>query len=78
METMTLYETLGGIGFLLIVCAHALAVLALRKELVETNSQNTPDPAGKDHAPAQPIVRHNATSRTMPAHHLRDYLRPVG
>ena len=75
---MTLYETLGGIGFLLIVCAHALAVLALRKELVETNSQNTPDPAGKDHVPAQSIMRHGETSRTMPAHHLRDYLRPVG
>jgi hypothetical protein len=75
---MTLYETLGGVAFLLIVCAHALAVLALRREQVETNSQNTPDPASKDQVPAQSIPRHGETSRTMPAHHLRDYLRPVG
>ena len=76
MDTFSLYELLGAAAFLLMIGAQVLAVLVLRKMLVEANPDAdrklAEKPAGKPK-----LERPLGQGQTQPAPYLRDVARPA-
>ena len=76
MDTLSLYEWLGAAAFLLMIGAQALAVLVLKKMLVEVNPDADRKPADKPVGKPK-IERPLGRGQTQPSPYLRDWARPA-
>jgi hypothetical protein len=75
VETMSLYEVLGGVAFLMMIGAQVLAVLVLKKMLAETKPDADRKSTDKVIAPPPAIGRHADANNTFRSRYVRDFVR---
>jgi hypothetical protein len=75
VETMSLYEVLGGVAFLTMIGAQVLAVLVLKRMLAETKPDTDRKPTDKMIAPPPAIEPHADASQTFRSRYVRDFVR---
>jgi hypothetical protein len=75
VETISLYEVLGGVAFLTMIGAQVLAVLVLKRMLAETRPDA--DRESRDKAPVSPpaINRPADANQTFRSRYVRDFVR---
>ena len=77
MENLSLYEIIGGVAFLILIGAHPLAILVLRRGAAEINPDKAQSPAATGPVPPHAIERYEDECRTLRSRYLRDLLRPA-
>jgi hypothetical protein len=75
VETMSLYEVLGGVAFLMMIGAQVLAVLVLKKMLVETRPDADRKATDQAAVPPPAIGRHADASNAFRSRYVRDFVR---
>ena len=75
METLSLYEVLGGIAFLMMIGAQVLAVLVLKKMLAETKPDADRKSTDKVKVPPPALGRHADANNTFRSRYVRDFVR---
>jgi hypothetical protein len=75
VETLNLYEALGGVAFLTMIGAQVLAVLVLKRMLAETRPDA--DRESRDKTPVAPpaIDRPVDAPQTFRSRYVRDFVR---
>jgi hypothetical protein len=75
VETMSLYEVLGGVAFLMMIGAQVLAVLVLKKMLAETRPDADRKATDQATVPPQAIGRHADANNAFRSRYVRDFVR---
>ncbi len=75
METMSFYEVLGGVAFLMMIGAQVLAVLVLKKMLAETRPDADRKATDQATVPPQAIGRHADANNAFRSRYVRDFVR---
>jgi hypothetical protein len=75
VETMSLYEVLGGVAFLMMIGAQVLAVLVLKRMLAETKPHVDRKPTEKLIVPPPATERHADASNAFRSRYVRDFVR---
>ena len=75
METLSLYEVLGGVAFLMMIGAQVLAVLVLKRMLAETKPDADRKSTDKLLVPPPAIARHADANNTFRSRYVQDFIR---
>jgi hypothetical protein len=74
VETMSLYEVLGGVAFLMMIGAQVLAVLVLKRMLAETKP-DADRKATEVIVPPPAVEPHADASHAFRSRYVRDFVR---